>query len=128
MCHSEFVALNFKGTVKYTENLDVVLLRDQVRDAIVAVEQYANVALRGLVAITDLREFSKQLCALVDALDSFCSGARIVGCNIVVNVLQPALGFKSPRYCCHVRMRRCISSFEMVRLASASARPRSTIA
>lgn len=49
-----------------------------------------------------------------------------MGHNVRDDVLEPLSSFVGPRYC-HERMRRAISSFEMVRFASESASPRSTI-
>ena len=74
-----------------------------------------------------LREFPQELGSIIDALHRPGCSLRIVGSDIFVNVFQPALGLECPGYCCHERIRRPISSFEMVRLASESARPRATI-
>ena len=49
---------------------------------------------------------------------------RIVGRDVLEDVLEPAKRFACPDYLRHDRMRRPISSFEMVRRASESARPR----
>jgi hypothetical protein len=54
MCHSEFVPLDVQGAMEYTQDLDVVLLRDQIRYPIVTIEQNSNVALRGFIPIADL--------------------------------------------------------------------------
>ena len=48
----------------------------------------------------------------------------IFGSNVLEYVFEPAKCFVCPGYLCHDRMRRPISSFEMVRRASESARPR----
>lgn len=75
-----------------------------------------------------LGELPQQLSAIIDALDGPRRRLRIIGSNVLVNVLQPPLGLERPGYCCHERMRRPISSFEIARFASASARPRATMA
>lgn len=75
-----------------------------------------------------LGELPQQLSAIIDALDGLRRRLRIIGSNVLVNVLQPLLSFKRPGYCCHDRMRRLISSLEIERFASASARPRTTMA
>jgi len=48
----------------------------------------------------------------------------IVGGDVLEDILEPAKCFVCPGYLRHDRMRRPISSFEMVRRASESARPR----
>ena len=47
--------------------------------------------------------------------------------NQVLDVVKPALRFSGSRYFRHERMRRPIPSFEIVRFASESASPRSTM-
>ncbi len=54
-------------------------------------------------------------------------GLWIVRSDVLEDVLKPALGLERPGYFCHERMRRPMSSFDIVRLASESARPRSTM-
>ena len=77
--------------------------------------------------MADLGEVGKDLRPLVDALNrSACSGGAIRR-DVLENVLQPALGLLGPCYFCHERMRCAIPSFEMVRFASESAIPRSTM-
>jgi hypothetical protein len=51
----------------------------------------------------------------------------ILGGDVFKYVAKPALSLFRPAYFCHEGMRRPISSFEMVRLASESAIPRSTM-
>lgn len=75
-----------------------------------------------------LRKFPQQLGSIIDALNRPCRRLRIIGSDVLVNVFQPALCLECPGYCCHERMRRPISSFEMERFASESARPRATMA
>ena len=57
----------------------------------------------------------------------YARSKQIVDGDVLEDVFEPTLGFFGPRYCCHARMRRPISSFEMVRFASESASPRSTM-
>lgn len=52
---------------------------------------------------------------------------RIVQSDKAVDVPEPALGLSSPDYLSHVRMRRAISAFEIVRFESESASPRCTM-
>ena len=74
-----------------------------------------------------LRKRNEVLRPLVDALDREGRGVRVIRGDVLENVFEPALGFRGPRYLCHERMRRAISSFEITRFASESARPRSTM-
>lgn len=69
----------------------------------------------------------ENLRALVDCFNRASSRFGIIESDILEDVFEPTLSFFGPRYCCHARMRRPISSFEMVRFASESASPRSTM-
>jgi len=64
------------------------------------------------------------LCPLEYALNRSTCRIGIVGGDVLEDVLEPAECFVCPGYLRHDRMRRAISSFEMVRRASESARPR----
>ena len=66
----------------------------------------------------------EDLGALKYALDGLSSSFGIVRSDVLEDILEPAASFVSPGYLRHDRMRRPISSFEMVRRASESARPR----
>ena len=77
--------------------------------------------------LANLRKFLEVLSPVVDGLDGAGCCGRVVRRDVLIDVVNPALGFLGPRYFCHDRMRRPISSFEMTRFASESASPRSTI-
>ena len=109
------------------ENIDVSIVLHEVGDSVVTVEQHANVSRRNLVALAYLRESGENLRTLVDILNCPDSSLRIIRGDVVEDVRDPLSGFIGPRYGCHERMRRAISSFEIVRFASESASPRSTI-
>jgi hypothetical protein len=74
-----------------------------------------------------LRETFQILRPLKDALHGPCRGLRVVRGDVLKDVFKPALGLDSPAYFCHERMRWPMSSFDIVRFASESARPRSTM-
>ena len=75
----------------------------------------------------DFRKRDENLRSFVHFLNGTSSGAWIIGSNVLEDIFEPALSFLGPRYCCYVRMRCAISSFEMIRFASESASPRSTM-
>lgn len=77
--------------------------------------------------MSNFRIRRKNLRTLVNSLNGAFGGSRVIAGDEPENIFQPSLGFFSPSYCCHERMRCAISSFEIVRFASESASPRSTI-
>ena len=127
MWHSELISRNVERTVEDAENIDISVVLYEVGDSVMPVEQDANISQRALVAVADLRKRSQSLRTFVNALNRPSRSVRIICGNVPEDVLEPLSSFDSPRYCCHERMRRPISSFEMVRFASESASPRSTI-
>ena len=127
MCHSKLIPSDIKRAMKDAKDIHVPIVLHEVGNPIMPVEEDANVARRGKITMTHLRKGNEVLCPIVDTLDSAGGGLRIVGGDVLEDVLEPALGFLSPRYFCHERMRRPISSFEITRFASESARPRSTM-
>lgn len=110
-----------------SKDVDFAIILDEVSNAVVAVEQYADITRRGGVTSAELRKPLEILGTLIDTLDGTCSRLRIVGGNVLIDIVKPALSLFGPAYFCHDRMRRPISSFEIVRLASESASPRSTM-
>ena len=77
--------------------------------------------------MTDLREGCEHLRSLPNPLNCLSRGPRVICGDVLEDVPEPALSFLSPRYLCHERMRRPISSFETLRFAFESASPRSII-
>ena len=77
--------------------------------------------------MADLWKCSENWRSLLDFLNGASSSVRIIGSDVLENICEPAPGFIGSRYCCHERMRCSVSSFEIVRFASASASPRPTI-
>ena len=124
MWQLELVAADIRRAVKYAENVNVAVVLHQVRDTVVAVQENANVTRRGLVSVSDLRKVLDGLGPVIDPLNRFSCRPRIVRCNVLEDVLEPALCLSRSIYLCHERMRRLISSFEMTRFASESASPR----
>lgn len=109
------------------KNIDVSVVLHEVGDSVMPVKQHANVSRRDLVALAYLWELSENLRTFVNTLNRPGSSLRIIRGDVLEDVLDPLSSFIGPRYCCHERMRRAISSFEIVRFASESASPRSTI-
>lgn len=91
------------------------------------VQEDANFSFRAFIEVSRGRKPHENLCFLVDAVNDSGCCSEIIRSNVVVNVFQPTLCFACPVYSCHERMRRCISSFEIVRPAWASAKPRCTM-
>jgi len=113
--------------MKDTENVDVPVVLDEVGNPEMPVEQDAYMARGCRITMAHLGKGNEVLRALVDALDSAGRGLRIIGGDVLEDVLEPALGFRRPPYLCHERMRRAMSSFEITRFASESTSPRSTM-
>ena len=127
MCHSELIPGDVERTMKDAENVYVPVVLDEVGDAVVSVEQDPHMARRSCLAIADLGKSGEKLRPIKDSLDRATCGSRVICGDVLENVLEPAFRFVGPDYFCHERMRRSISSFEIVRFASESVRPRSTI-
>lgn len=101
---------------------------DLIGDPVVAVEQDTNGLSAGRpVQVADLRVPFENLGLPVDALDRALSGSGVVVGDVVVDVAQPELGLGRPPYFAHEAIRRPISPWLIVRPASESARPRSTM-
>ncbi len=109
------------------EDINIPVVFDQVGDPEMSVEKDSHMARRGRIAMAHLGKGNEVLCPLVDALDGASLGLRVIGGDVLEDVLEPALSFRSPRYLCHKRIRRAMSSFEITRFASESASPRSTM-
>lgn len=127
MWHSELIPRDVERTVEHAKNIDVSVVLHEVGDSVMPVEQYANVSRRDLVAVADLWKRSENLRPFVNTLNRPSCSLRIIRGDVLEDVLEPLSSFVGPRYACHERMRRPISSFEIVRFASESASPRSTI-
>ena len=127
MWHSELVPRDVKRTVENAKNIDISVVLHEVGDSVVTVQQYANISGRGLVAVADFRKLGENLRAFVNTLNRPSRSLRIIRGDVLEDLLDPLSSFVGPRYCGHDRMRRSISSFEIVRLASELASPRSTI-
>ena len=78
-------------------------------------------------AMAHLRKLRENLGTFVNTLNRQRCSLRNIRGDILEDILDPLSSFAGPRYCCHERMRRTLSSFERVRFASESASPRSTI-
>ena len=110
-----------------SENVDIPIRLEQIGNSIMPIKEDPHVPGRCPITLTDLRKRNEVLGPIVDALNGTCGSLWIIGCDILEDVFEPALSFLGPRYFRHDRMRRAISSFEITRFASESAKPRSTI-
>lgn len=113
--------------MKDTEDVYVAIVLDEVSDSVMPVVEYAHAARGRGVSVAYLGKCGKLLRPLVDTLYGAGCSIRIIRGDILEDVLEPAPGLLSPGYFRHERMRRAISSFEIVRFASESASPRSTM-
>ena len=127
MCHSKLIARDVERAVEDADDVDVSIVLHEVRDSVMPIQQDSDMARRCEVPVSDLRESRKDLRPFVDSLNRSARSGGIIRRDVLEDVLEPAPGFFGPRYFCHERMRRAISSFEMVRFASESASPRSTM-
>ena len=110
-----------------TENINVSIVLDEVGNPEMPVVKNANVARGCQIAVPNLGENGEILRPVVDALNITGRSLRVICRDVFEYILEPALRFRGPRYFCHERIRRPISSFEMTRFASESASPRSTM-
>lgn len=110
--------------MKHAQNIDVATIAYQIRDAIVAVQQYSHPAQGGFLAVPDFGVINQHLGSIVYSAHDIGRGSRVIFGDVLENFLEPFLRLVRPVYFCHARIRRPISSFEMVRPASESARPR----
>jgi len=109
--------------VENAEHINVAIVLDQIRDAIVTIEKNPHISLRRPIAITHFRKSCQRLHLFVDAIYGLSSSRRIIRGNVTVDIVEPAVSLFRPVYFCHERIRRAISSFETARSASESASP-----
>ncbi len=113
--------------MKDAQNIDISIVFHEVGDPVMPVEQDPDVSRGDNVTVSDFGEVCEDLRPLVDLLNGAGGGVRVIGGDVLKDVFEPALCFISPGYCGHERMRCAICSLEMVRFASESASPRSTM-
>src|SRR2546425_8313737 len=68
-------------------------------------------------------DFSKQLHLFVNGEDDSGSSVGIIGCDVVVYILEPDFGLARPVYFCQVFIRRSISASGIVRRSSETLSP-----
>lgn len=124
MCHSELIFPDVERTVEDAKNINVPVVLEQVCDSIVLVKQDAHVPRRCGISIAELRELNEILRSRIDCVNRASCGLRIILSDVLEYVFEPLLSLGRPRYLCHERIRRPISSFEIMRPASESASPR----
>ena len=113
--------------MKDTQTINISVFLQEVCDPVMPIKQDTDVPRGGHVMVANLGKAGEDLRAIIDTLNGKRGGGRIIGGDELEDVLEPALSLFGPRYRCHARMRCAISSFEIVRFASESASPRSTI-
>jgi hypothetical protein len=70
-----------------------------------SIKENSYVARRRTIAITNLRKVNQKLRLLVDTPVRLRRRNRIILCDVLENVFEPTLGFTSPDYLRHDRMR-----------------------
>lgn len=76
--------------MKNPEDFDVAAGLYEIGYAVMFVEENANLAGSfGFVFVAKPRMISEQLCLFLDEADGSLSSFRIVGCDVVVNILKP---------------------------------------
>jgi hypothetical protein len=88
--------------MEHAENLDVAIGGKEVGDAVVAVEENPDVRLLS-VAVTDLRKGQQDLGSFVDREDRSVGCVLVVGGDVVVNLLKPALASAVQTICATTR-------------------------
>jgi hypothetical protein len=81
--------------VKHTEHFDGLGFHE-IRDPIMPIQEDANVALRALISLTQLREIDECLGTVVDPLNCFSCGSRIVLRDVLEDAFEPTDGFFGP--------------------------------
>jgi len=57
MCCSELIPREIKSAMKHPEDLDGTVDGDEIRDAVMAIQENANIPCRGPVAVPHFRKF-----------------------------------------------------------------------
>jgi len=127
MCHSELILRDIEGTVKDAKDVDVSIILHEICNPVVPVEQDADISRGTRVTVSDLGKSGEDLRPVVDFLNSASGSVWFISSDVLEDIFEPTPSFIGSRYCGHERMRCAISSFEMVRFASESASPRSTM-
>jgi hypothetical protein len=109
--------------MKDAENINVPVVPEQVCNSVLLVKQDAHVPRRCGIAVTELRELNEVLRALVERLHCASRSVKVIFGDVLEDVFKPLLSLGGPRYLCPARIRRRISSFEIIRPASESASP-----
>ncbi len=113
--------------MKDPDDVDVSIGFDEVSNSKMSIEQNTDVSRRSEISMPNLWKSGENLRPLVNSLNGACGSLRVVAGDVLEDILKPALGFLGPLYFCHERMRCPICSLEIVRFASESASPRSTM-
>ena len=126
---SQEVALDRECRVEHAEDLDIPgVLANEIADPIGVVEQNTNLTACNVpIALSESGMLAEGLDGCVKLANHPSGSVRIVRCDVIENIAKPEFGFGRPDYLRHSRIRWAMSSSEMTRPASESARPRSII-
>src|SRR6185436_1011105 len=102
------------------EDVNVSIVFQEVRNPVMPIKEDSDIARGRKIAVSDLGEGLEHLRSFVDSLNRTSRRGRVIRRDVLKDVLKPTPGFFGPCYFCHDRMRCAISSFEIVRFASAS--------
>jgi hypothetical protein len=86
--------MNLKRTVKDTQNVNVVVRLNQVRNSVMPIQQNSNFAvLDGFIAVPDPWKSNKQLGFFINFVHDTHRCFGILNRNVIKNVLKPPVGF-----------------------------------
>lgn len=96
------VARQFHRTMKYTKDVYRSFSVGELSDAVVSVEQNADIAFGfAAVEVADLRMVAEQLRLLVDPCNNIIGSGGVVLGYVLVDILKPAQRFLGPSYFRH---------------------------
>ena len=110
-----------QGAVENSKDVNRLFVPNEVGDAIMTIEQYADVLVWiFFVAVTHLGKLAKHLDPIVNPKNYLPGGFFIVPRNVVVDLLEPGFRLVRPLYFRHRSICRFITSLLTVRPLSES--------
>jgi hypothetical protein len=101
----KLISADVQRPMEHPEDIDVAILLYEIGDTVMSIKKNSYLARRRTIAITNLRKIDQKLSLLVDTPNCLRCSERIVLCDVLENIFEPTLGFISPDYLCHDRMR-----------------------